>query len=271
MAAWSPFWVALGAALAMMTLVWLASLVMRDASIIDVFWGLGFVVVAWIYLAARETRTLRGDVVVGLVTLWGLRLSFHIGWRGRGKGEDYRYREMRERNPGTFPVRSLVTVFWLQAVLLWAISAPLFQAQRSSGPAGLAPLDVLGLVLFALGFVFEAGGDWQLARFKRDPDNAGQVMDRGLWRYTRHPNYFGDAVVWWAFFCLAAATPGSWWTVYSPLVMTLLLVRVSGVTLLEKKLHETKPAYRRYAEETNAFFPWFPGRGGDGGTPATHP
>jgi steroid 5-alpha reductase family enzyme len=157
MAAWSPFWVALGAALAMMTLVWLASLVMRDASIIDVFWGLGFVVVAWIYLAARETRTLRSDVVVGLVTLWGTRLSLHILWRGRGKGEDYRYREMRERNPGTFPFRSLVTVFWLQAVLLWAISAPLFQAQRGAGPAGLAPLDVLGLALFALGFVFEAG------------------------------------------------------------------------------------------------------------------
>lgn len=265
MAAWSPFWVGLGTALAMMTLVWLASLVLRDASIVDVFWGLGFVVVAWIYLAAREPRTLRGDVVVGLVTLWGVRLSLHILWRGRGKGEDYRYREMRERSPGTFPFRSLVTVFWLQAVLLWAISAPLFQAQRGSGPAGLAPLDVLGLALFALGFVFEAGGDWQLARFKRDPGNAGRVMDRGLWRYTRHPNYFGDAVVWWAFFCLAAATPGSWWTAYSPLLMSLLLMRVSGVTLLEKKLHETKPAYRRYAEETNAFIPWFPRRRGDEG------
>jgi steroid 5-alpha reductase family enzyme len=266
MAAWSPFWVALGAALAMMTLVWLASLVMRDASIIDVFWGLGFVVVAWVYLAAREARTLRGDVVVGLVTLWGLRLSLHILWRSRGRGEDYRYREMRERNPATFPLRSLVTVFWLQAVLLWAISAPLFQVQRGAGPAGLVLLDVVGLLLFAVGFVFEAGGDWQLARFKRDPGNAGRVMDRGLWRYTRHPNYFGDAVVWWGFFCFAAATPGSWWTVYSPLLMTLLLMRVSGVTLLEKKLHETKPAYRRYAEETNAFFPWFPRRRGAGRT-----
>jgi steroid 5-alpha reductase family enzyme len=254
MAAWSPFWVGLGAALAMMTLVWLASLVMRDASIIDVFWGLGFVVVAWIYLAARETRTLRGDLVVGLVTLWGLRLSLHIVWRGRGKGEDYRYREMRERNPGAFPFQSLVSVFWLQAVLLWAISAPLFQAQRGSGPAGLAPLDVLGLVLFALGFVFEAGGDWQLARFKRDPDNAGQVMDRGLWRHTRHPNYFGDFCVWWGFY-LVALSAGAWWSIVGPLIMSFLLLRFSGVRLLERDIGERRPAYAEYVRRTNAFFP----------------
>jgi steroid 5-alpha reductase family enzyme len=260
MGSWSPLATALVVTLVMMTLVWVLSVVKRDASIVDVFWGLGFVVAGWTCFVTADERALRGLLVVGLVTLWGLRLSLHILWRNWGKGEDYRYREMRERNPGTFPLRSLVTVFWLQALLLWAISAPLFQAQRGAGPARLAPLDVLGLALFALGFVFEAGGDWQLARFKRDPANAGKVMDRGLWRCTRHPNYFGDAVVWWAFFCFAAATPGGWWTVYSPIVMTLLLMRVSGVTLLEKRLHETKPAYRRYAEETNAFFPWFPRR-----------
>jgi len=202
MAGWSSLGLALGAVLAMTTLVWLASL------------------------------ALRGDLVVALATLWGLRLALHILGRKRGQGEDYRYRAMRERNPRTFPARSLLTVFWLQGVLLWAISAPLFQAQRGEGPAGLGPLDGLGLALFALGFVFEAGGDWQLARFKRDLANAGRVMDRGLWRYTRH----------------------------SPVVMTVLLMRVSGVTLLERKLRETKPAYRRYAEETSAFFPWPPRR-----------
>jgi steroid 5-alpha reductase family enzyme len=260
MAGWLSLGLALGAVLAMTTLLWLASLALRDASIVDVFWGLGFVAVAWIYLAARESRTLRGDLVVALVTLWGLRLALHILWRKRGQGEDYRYRAMRERNPRAFPARSLLTVFWLQGVLLWAISAPLFQAQRGGGPAGLGPLDGLGLALFALGFVFEAGGDWQLARFKRDPANAGRVMDRGLWRYTRHPNYFGDTVVWWAFFSFAAATAGGGWTVFSPVVMTVLLMRGSGVTLLERKLRETKPAYRRYAEETSAFFPWPPRR-----------
>ena len=262
MDAWWPFWLGLAATLALLTLVWLASLVKRDASIVDAFWGPGFVVVGWIYAAQRESASLRGDVVLGLVTVWGLRLALHILWRGRGKGEDYRYREMRERNPGSFPTRSLLSVFWLQGVLLWAISAPLFQAQRG-GPPGATALDALGLGLFLLGFGFEAVGDLQLARFRGNPANAGRVMDRGLWRYTRHPNYFGDAVVWWAFFCFAAATPGSWWALGSPLLMTLLLMRVSGVTLLEQKLRETKPAYRRYAAETSAFIPWLPRRGSD--------
>jgi len=215
MDSWSLQTAALAVVLGMMTLVWVASLLKRDASLVDIFWGLGFVVAAWVYVAGREERTLRGDIVVGLATLWGLRLSLYILWRNWGQGEDYRYREMREKNPGTFAVRSLFTVFWLQALLLWGISMPLHQAQRH-GPGSLTPLDVLGLALFAVGFVFEAGGDWQLARFKDDPGNEGKVMDRGFWRYTRHPNYFGDAIVWWGFFCFAAATPGGWWPSTAP-------------------------------------------------------
>jgi steroid 5-alpha reductase family enzyme len=261
MTPWPLLAIALVVALGMMTLVWLASLVKRDASIIDIFWGLGFVVMGWIYFLAADDHATRGFLVVGLVSLWGLRLSVHILWRNWGHDEDYRYREMRERRPETFPVRSLLTVFWLQALLLWAISTPLLQGQRHPETAPLAPLDVLGIALFVVGFGFEAGGDWQLARFKGDPTNKGKVMNQGLWRYTRHPNYFGDALVWWGFFCFAAATPGGWWTVYSPILMTLLLMRVSGVTLLEKRLEQTKPAYREYAERTNAFFPWFPGDG----------
>ena len=171
MASWPPPALALGAALAMTTLVWVASLVKRDAS----------------------NLSPRAYLAVGLVTLWDLRLSFYILWRNWGQGEDYRYREMRERNPATFPVRSLLTVFWLQAVLLWAISAPLYQAQRRPDPVSLTPLDILGLALFLVALAFEAGGDSQLARFKRDPGNKGKVMNRGLWRYTRHPNYFGDS------------------------------------------------------------------------------
>jgi steroid 5-alpha reductase family enzyme len=259
MEAWSSFGLALGAALALMTLAWRLSLARRDASIVDGFWGLGFVLATWIYVGGRVAPTQRGDVVAALATLWGLRLSLHILWRSRGRAEDYRYHEMRERDPAGFPRRSLLTVFWLQAALLWAISAPIFQAQRP-GPSGLTALDWLGLGLFALGFPFEAVGDWQLARFRGDPANAGRVLDRGLWRYTRHPNYFGDAVVWWGLCCFALATPGSGWTLYSPALMTVLLMRVSGVTLLEKKLRETRPDYRRYAEETNAFFPWLPRR-----------
>jgi steroid 5-alpha reductase family enzyme len=254
---WSAPAIAFIACCGMMSVVWVASLLKRDASIVDVFWGVGFVVAGSTYFLGSGEHRLRGTLVLGLVTLWAARISLYILWRNWGLGEDYRYREMRERRPRTFPLWSLVAIFWLQGALLWAISMPLYQAQHPE-PASLTILDVLGLVLFAVGFAFEAGGDWQLARFKRDPANTGRVMDRGLWRYTRHPNYFGDAVVWWSFFCFAAATPGGWWTVYSPILMTTLLMRVSGVTLLEKKLQETKPAYREYAERTSAFFPWFP-------------
>jgi len=258
---------ALVAVLAMTTLAWGGSLVKRDASIVDIFWGLGFVVAGGIYFGMSDGETSRGALVLALLTLWALRLSLYILWRNWGHGEDYRYREMRERRPGPFAVWSLFVVFWFQGLLLWAISMPLYQAQRPE-PVSLGLLDALGLALFGVGFAFEAGGDWQLARFKADPANRGQVMDRGFWRYTRHPNYFGDAVVWWGFFCFAAATPGGWWTIFSPVLMTILLLRVSGVTLLEKKLQETKPAYRRYAEETSAFFPWppRPGSGAERGT-----
>jgi steroid 5-alpha reductase family enzyme len=253
---------ALGVAVGLMTLVWIGSLIKRDASIIDVFWGGGFVVLAWFYALETQGATPRGDIVLALVSLWGLRLSLHILWRNWGKGEDYRYREMRQNNPKTFPLRSLVTVFWLQALLLWAISMPLFQVQRQTTPGGFSWLDLVGIACFLLGFFFETVGDWQLARFKKDPANQGKVMDRGLWRYTRHPNYFGDAMVWWGLFFFAAATPQSLWTIYSPLLMTTLLMRVSGITLLEKRLRDVKPGYEEYVSNTSAFVPWIPrGRG----------
>ncbi len=251
---------ALAAVLGMMTLVWVVSVIDRDASIIDIFWGIGFVVAAWIYFYFTEAETIRRYLVAGLVTLWGLRLSIYIFWRNWGKGEDYRYQAMRAKNPKLFPWLSLVTVFWLQAALCWAISIPLLQAQRATTPQSLIWLDWLAILFFVIGFAFEAGGDLQLALFKRDPQNKGKVLDRGFWRYTRHPNYFGDAMVWWSFFLFAAAAPGSLWTVYSPILMTVLLLRVSGVALLEKGLQETKPAYRDYVERTSAFFPWFPKR-----------
>jgi steroid 5-alpha reductase family enzyme len=250
----------LAAALGLMTLAWVISLAKKDASIIDIFWSLGFVMLAWLYLILAAGGTPRTSLVVALVTLWGVRLSAYILWRNWGKGEDYRYQEMRARNPKTFPWRSLVTVFWLQGALLWVISMPLLRAEVSQSPETLTWLDGLGGLVFAIGFFFEAVGDWQLARFKKDPANQGRVLDRGLWRYTRHPNYFGDSMVWWGLFLIAAATPGSLWTVYSPLLMTFLLMRVSGVALLEQRLRDVKPAYRDYVERTNAFFPWIPRR-----------
>jgi steroid 5-alpha reductase family enzyme len=196
--------------------------------------------------------------VAGLVSVWGLRLAVHILWRSRGRGEDPRYGEMRERYGARFTWLSLFVVFWLQAAIMWAVSLTLYQAQRTPAPSAPTWIDGLAVLVFTTGFFFESVGDWQLARFKSEPENRGKLLTTGLWRYTRHPNYFGDALVWWGFFLFALATPGSLWTIYSPVLMTYLLMRVSGVALLERSLSRTKPGYEAYAERTNAFFPWFP-------------
>lgn len=246
--------------LGMAFLLWIASVVRKDASIIDSAWGLGFVFLAWFYFLTSEAHTLRGPLVLALVTVWGLRLSAHLFWRNHGKAEDYRYREMRDSGPRSFALRSLFTIFFLQAVILWVVSLSPYQAFRAPRPEGISLLDAAGVLVFAVGLCFEVGGDWQLVRFRSDQANRGRVLDRGLWHYTRHPNYFGDALVWWGLFLIALATPGSAWTIASPALMTFLLMRVSGVTLLEKRLGETKPAYRDYVRRTSAFFPWPPKR-----------
>jgi steroid 5-alpha reductase family enzyme len=238
-----------------MTLVWTASLLRRDVSIVDIFWGPGFALAAWVYFLATDAPTTRRFLVPALVTVWGLRLALHILKRSIGKGEDYRYAQMRAKNPRVFPWMSLATVFLLQALILWVVSFPLLQAQRSHTPAALTWLDWLGLALFLAGLLFETVGDWQLTRFKADPENKGRVMDRGLWRYTRHPNYFGDALLWWGLTLPALATPSSWWVLVSPALMTLLLLKVSGVALLEKNLTQRRPGYRDYMERTSSFFP----------------
>ena len=248
----------LAAAAALVTAVWLVSLPKRDAGIIDIFWGPAFALLAWVYWAAGPQAAARQLLVPVLVTMWALRLAIYILWRNRGGGEDYRYAAMREKHGRWFPLLSLPIVFWLQAALAWLIGMPLLQVQRSADAVGLGWLDLLGLALFAVGLFFEAVGDFQLARFKADPANRGKVMDRGLWRYTRHPNYFGDAALWWGLTCFALATPGSAWVLFSPVLMTFLLLKVSGVALLEKGLGSTKPRYDEYVRRTSAFVPWPP-------------
>ncbi len=250
--------VGLGAILATLTLVWLLSLRLRDASIVDICWGLGFVLVAWLYCLLSPALTPRSWLVASLVTLWGARLSWHIFRRNHGKAEDPRYRAMRASHGRAFWWRSLFTVFWLQAGILWFVALPLLVAVRATSPPALTAMDGLGVLLFAVGFGFEVVGDHQLQRFAADPANRGQVLDRGLWRYTRHPNYFGDATLWWGLYVIAAATPGGWLTVLSPALMSFLLMRVSGVTLLEDGLKASKPGYREYIARTPSFFPWFP-------------
>jgi steroid 5-alpha reductase family enzyme len=246
------------AILAYMTILWLISLAAKDSSIVDIFWGSGFIVAAGAYFALTEGFLARKILMTALVAIWGLRLGIHIAKRNLGKGEDYRYRAWREEAGKKFWWVSFFRVFLLQGVLLWVISAPLLFAQFSPTPDRITAFDVVGAVVWGVGFFFEAIGDWQLARFKRNPENKGKLLRTGLWRYTRHPNYFGDATMWWGYFIIALGTPFGFVTLFSPIVMTVLLMRVSGVALLEKKLVETKPGYKEYIETTNAFFPWFP-------------
>lgn len=250
--------IGLGTILATLTLVWTITVRRRDAGIADICWGLGFVLLAWLYCFLSPALTPRSWLVAALITLWGTRLSVHIFRRSRGKREDPRYQAMRTSHGPAFWWRSLFIVFWLQGALLWFVALPVLVAVRATEPAGLTPVDGLGIVLFAIGFAFEAVGDYQLVRFRAEPSNVGTVLDRGLWRYTRHPNYFGDAMMWWGIYAIAASTPRGWITVLSPSLMTWLLMRVSGVALLEDSLKETKPGYRAYISRTPAFFPWFP-------------
>jgi len=240
-----------------MILLWLVSLQLKNSSIVDIFWGTGFVIANWVYFAlAPEGFPLRKWLVGILVTVWGLRLSLHILQRNWGKPEDFRYQVWRKEAGPRWWWLSFFRVFLLQGILMWIISAPLLAAHHGAKPAHLILFDFLGVIVWGIGFFFEAVGDLQLARFKADPANKGQVMDRGVWRYTRHPNYFGDSAQWWGYY-LISTFAGGWWTIFSPILMTLFLLRVSGVALLEKTL-ETRPGYQEYIRKTSAFIPWFP-------------
>jgi len=243
--------------LGLMALLWLVSLALKNSSIVDIFWGTGFVIANWVFFALTPEGFAPRKLLIGiLVTIWGLRLSLYILWRNWGHGEDFRYRGWRAEAGSRWWWLSLFRVFWLQGLLMWIISVPLLAAQWGPIPRIVTVLDFLGAAIWLVGFFFEATGDLQLRRFKADPANKGQVMDRGVWRYTRHPNYFGDAAQWWGYYLIAAAA-GGWWTIFSPVLMTLFLLRVSGVTLLEKTL-ETRPGYKEYAQRTSSFIPWFP-------------
>jgi steroid 5-alpha reductase family enzyme len=243
--------------LLLMTLLWLISLALKNSSIVDIFWGAGFVIVAWLSFVKVSSGLLaRQMLMVGLVTLWGMRLSIHILIRNRGKGEDFRYAAWREEHGFRWWWRSYLQVFLLQGSLMWIIAAPVLVAQHGAGPESLTWLDGLGVAFWAVGFVFETVGDWQLVRFKSEPSNKGKMLTAGLWHYTRHPNYFGDSLQWWGFYFIAAAAGGGW-TIFSPLLMTYLLTRVSGVTLLERTM-QTRPGYNEYIRKTPAFLPWFP-------------
>ena len=244
---------ALIAVLALLT--WIASLVQRDASLVDRMWSLMIAGPTLVYALQTSWTSARAIAVLALVVAWGARLAAYITWRNWGHGEDRRYQEIRTRNEPHFAFKSLYLIFALQMVLAWIVSSSTLAALAGSRAFGV--LDVVGVAVALAGFLFEAIGDAQMAAFKGDPANQGQVMDRGLWRTTRHPNYFGETCFWWGIWLVALAAGGAaaLWTVLSPLMMTMLLLKVSGVALLEKDIVERRPAYRDYVARTNAFIP----------------
>lgn len=243
---------ALGAILVVAALAWVVSVLIENVSFVDSLWSLFFLLAAIVFAVELESLSARSVLVLALVAIWALRLSLHITVRNWGEPEDYRYQSIRANNEPGFAVKSLYIVFGLQGLLAWIVAAPLLPAM-AAGPA-LGLLDYIAVALWLFGFFFEAVGDYQLSRFKADPDSSGRVLDTGLWRYTRHPNYFGEFCIWWAFW-LFAVSAGAWWTVFSPLLMSFLLLRVSGVAMLEKTIEERRPEYAEYVRSTNAFFP----------------
>jgi steroid 5-alpha reductase family enzyme len=242
------------------SLLWLSSLPLRNASIVDVFWGIGFALVAVSgFVGGQAAAAPRSLLISALVGVWGLRLGGYLFWRNAGHGEDPRYAAMRRRTGDHFWWLSFFSVFALQGAILWFVSLPLQVVQAAPG-GPLGALDAVGAAVWSIGLLFESVGDYQLARFKADPRNAGAVMDRGLWRYTRHPNYFGDFCIWWGVFVVALGAPHGFYTIASPALMSFLLLRVSGVPLLERGMSERRPGYADYVRRTSAFFPRPPRR-----------
>jgi len=253
----APMVTILAALLLVMVGLWLLSLLRRDASLVDIYWGLGFAQIALLGCWLADGWSGRKVLLTLLTVAWGVRLGVYLLWRNWGQGEDFRYRAMRRTHGSRFAWVSLYLVFGLQAALMWFVSLPVQLAQRQPAPAHFTALDAAGVLLWAIGLACESIGDWQLARFKADPAHRDTVLDRGLWRYTRHPNYFGDACVWWGLYLIAAAA-GVWWTILSPLLMTLLLLKVSGVPMLERTIVKRRPDYAAYIARTRAFVPWVP-------------
>ena len=242
--------------LGLMIALWLLNLALKNSSIVDIYWGMGFVITFWVgTFLVSGAMTARTMLLGVIVTIWGLRLSLYIFQRNHGKPEDFRYAKWREEAGKDWWWRSFFKVFILQGVLMWIIAIPLLATQTSrASNSALTCYDLIAVIIWLTGFAFEAGGDYQLARFKTDPTNKGRLLTTGFWSVTRHPNYWGDAVQWWAFYLLALIS-GAWWTVFSLFIMTYLLRNISGVALLEKTLKDTKPGYTEYIANTPSFFP----------------
>jgi steroid 5-alpha reductase family enzyme len=247
---------AAGAVFVYMTAVFLIALFRKDNSIVDIAWGPGFILVALVTLLLKPGHEARHVLISLLVAVWGIRLATHILMRNRGRGEDFRYAKWRKEWGRWFIPRSFLQVFMLQGIFMLLISLPVVVVNRSK-ERGLTILDALGAALWLVGFLFEAIGDQQLKTFKQKPESRGRIMTTGLWKYTRHPNYFGEAALWWGVFLVALAVPSGWAAIISPLTISFLLLKVSGIPMLEKR-YQGNVEFAAYARRTSPFFPWFP-------------
>ena len=238
-----------------MALFFIYAVYKKDNSVVDVAWGTGFIIIAWYSLFAQGMYQPYHFLITLLVTVWGTRLSWHIYLRNHGKSEDPRYAAWR-RQWVWVNVRSFFQVFVLQGAILLIIAYPIMFINSHVTPA-LGWYALAGMALWIFGFVFESIGDYQLKQFLSDARNRGRIMREGLWKYTRHPNYFGESCMWWGIFVIACGVPGGWTTFVSPLLLTYLLLYVSGIPLAEQQL-QNNPEFQAYARSTNAFFPWWP-------------
>lgn len=248
-----------------MVVLWLISIPLGDVSFVDSFWATGFIIVAGSTYIMSGGGTERRLLLLVLTAIWGARLATYLFLRWRREGPDGRYVALLKKSSGNVHITSLTKVFLLQGPILWVVSLPVQLGQIEAEPLGLGVLAWIGAALAAVGIFFETVGDHQMAAFKSDPANQGKVMDRGLWRYTRHPNYFGDCCVWWGLYLIAAESSLGIWSIFSPVLLTWILVKWSGAALLERRLQRSRPAYAEYLERTSPFFPWPPSRDGDRG------
>ncbi|HNX36815.1 MAG TPA: DUF1295 domain-containing protein [Candidatus Cloacimonadota bacterium] len=246
----------IGSVFIYMNLLFLLAVALKKNDIVDIAWGLGFILIAIVSFILQPINAPRMLLQSALVLIWGVRLALYIFIRNRGKSEDFRYAKWRRDWGRYWILRSYIQVFLLQGFFMLTIAYPLFSFDPALSP-GLNWLDYLGLLIWLTGFFFEAVGDQQMRSFKQNPANKGKIMNQGLWRYTRHPNYFGESTMWWGLFLIALSNPHGWLAVFSPTIITFLLVRVSGVPLLEKK-YADNPEYREYIRQTSSFIPRVP-------------
>jgi steroid 5-alpha reductase family enzyme len=246
----------LAAAAALMVGGWIYSLIKKNVTIADSLWGLGFILIAWLTFFRADGVFARQLLIAAMVTLWGVRLFIHLSTRNRGKGEDPRYAQWRQQHGENFWIISLFKVFLVQALFQWIIALGVQYGQSAAAPLHLTWLDFLGMGIWLAGMIIEATADAQLKTFLQNPANRGRIMDKGLWRYSRHPNYFGESLIWWGIFVLVLSTPWGIWTIISPMLITYTLLRLTGVTLMEETQFVDNPDYRAYIRKTSPFIPW---------------